>query len=192
MENTKKIATATQIFFTDMLYFMHYLRANGFANTSGETIAAFQALERLHLSDETEVFLGLRAVLCSTRAERVRFEQLFKAFFSGTENTGGQVETTSSTQTNQEKIAGQEKTETTETFLKTDTDREDATEQTGLMSGSEGGTENKETSFLQAVRQSQMASKQFTTVSIPSDHYAEMSKAARSFIRRVQLKPGRR
>ena len=189
---TEQIVTTTQEFFKDMLRFMHYLRAEGFSITSGEIIAAFRALERLHLSDETDVFLGLRTVLCSTRTERDRFEQLFKAFFRGLYNESDLGEKADGKQIDQENKANQNLTETTEAVIKPDTASEGSTEQIDQPNSSIGGTEKKETSFLQAVRQSQTASKQFTTVSVLSDHYAGMLKAARSLIRSVQLKPSRR
>src|SRR5690625_3195018 len=135
---TGQITAYKHGFFTDMLRFMHYLRAEGFALTSGEVIAAFRALERLHLSDETEIFLGMRTVLCSTRKERVRFQRLFTAFFYDSQKDSEWEETVNGTHINQEGQAKQNMNETAENVIKTDTDRKESPEQIGENNSSEG------------------------------------------------------
>lgn len=194
MMETKHIETAARILFNDINSFIHYLRAEGFTITTEETIAAFRALEKLHIADETEVFLGLRTVLCSTRMERDRFEHLFTAFFHGTQNENDLKERTNGSHANGDDKKEQKPTETEDEVIETNiaSEEENTTERIGQKNSSDAMTEKKETSFLQAVLQSQTASKQIRTVSIPSDHYADLLKAARLFIHSVRLKPNRR
>ena len=63
-----------------LIRFVHDLRRKGFSVTPAETADVFRALNVLDLSDETEVRIGLRAVLCSTREEYDAFDALFAAF----------------------------------------------------------------------------------------------------------------
>src|SRR5690625_4717429 len=72
--------TASLQFSASVIHFVRYLRMKGFTVAPGETVDVFRALERLNLADETEVRLGLRTVLCSTRAEHKTFDALFAAF----------------------------------------------------------------------------------------------------------------
>lgn len=188
----KQMEAVPQIIFERMLHFIHFLRSKGFAITTGETLAAFRALKKIDVFDETEIFFALRTVLSSNRMERDRFEQLFTAFFHGAQTHSGIAETANGKQTNANGKDGKETTEKEETFVKTNTTSEDTTEQVGRTNHFDGAMEKKETSFLQAVRQSQISSKEFTTIAVPSDHYADMVKAARSFIQHIQLKPNRR
>jgi len=187
----EQIKTTAQLFFTRMLRFMHSLRNEGFSISSGEIITAFRALETLHLLDETEMFLSLRAVLCSTRMERDRFEQLFTAFFQASVHKSELKGAADGKHVNEQEKSEQNMTETAEIVQKADSFGKDLVKQSRQTFSSEGGIE-KNTSFLQAVRQSQTASKQYNTISVPSDYYCEMLKAARSLIHSMRLKTSRR
>lgn len=174
-----------------VIRFIHYLRTNGFSAASGETVSVFRALGVLNLADKAEVCLGLRTVLCSTREEHEAFDALFEAFFVGMpEQSGLEVADSGQLTSGQEKAGFSTKKEEAAEIVETASETPETS--VGQPLHSEGTTGIKERTFLQAVRQSRKASEQQTSVRVSSDHFAHMLVAARTFVRNVDLRPGRR
>src|SRR5690625_1205699 len=81
--NISNVKLNIEVFFDQIFEFMHFLRKEHFPISTGETLLAIRALEKLDVANEKEVYFGLRTALCSTHEERDRFERLFIAFFQG-------------------------------------------------------------------------------------------------------------
>lgn len=189
---TKQSLMTSRRFVQEILHFIHYLRAKGFSITTDEMITTFRALERLQLSDEGEIFFGLRTILCSTRLERDQFEQLFTAFFHGLQSERGLQSIGDSKRDKGEEQTEQQTDEKETSTSEVRTADETLSEKSEQIMATEGKDEHEDVSFLQAVRQSQRAAKRAETITISKENDGEMLKAVRSFIRSVQLKRSRR
>jgi len=69
--------------------FCRFVRANGFGSGTKETIDCLQAIRAVRNTDLDSFRFTLRAILCSSKEEWILFDDLFAAFWGGTEHRRG-------------------------------------------------------------------------------------------------------
>ncbi len=177
-----------------LIRFVHDLRRKGFSVTPAETADVFRALDVLDLSDETEVRVGLRAVLCSTREEYDAFDALFAAFLrelpeEGMGPNGGQSRARRQGKDREENLLDREG----ENGSTKDGAKVEGSERHAAASiRPQNSNRSDKRSFLQALRQSQAEGIERTTVRVPEEQFAHVWQAARHVVKQMRLMTGRR
>jgi uncharacterized protein with von Willebrand factor type A (vWA) domain len=175
-----------------LIRFVHDLRRKGFSVTPVETADVFRALDVLDLSDETEVRVGLRAVLCSTREEYDAFDALFAAFFRegrGRPNGGANMRVRRGKKDRAEMSPSPEGGNGSAK----DGAAADVSGKHAVASiRPQNSNRSDKRSFLQALRQSQAEGAERTTVRVPEEQFTHVWQAARHVVKQMRLMTGRR
>ncbi|KMY55787.1 hypothetical protein AC623_19135 [Bacillus sp. FJAT-27231] len=185
-----------------ILSFCRYLRRKGFLVGLKEAEDGIRALHFINITDREQFRLALKTVLCSSKEEQAIFDQAFKLFFTASSRDQEKIPFLSSMQQTgreEQEDAAEEGEEQEEALRKNGAS--EATEGSAghsIAAGSEEdqkkGTADKGLSkalrWLAANTTNQQAVERQVVIS-PTE-MGKMRKAARKFVRCIQLKQSRR